>query len=53
MARLKHFESSIVYANTLYILDWDVENFEMNRDNCIGQTYVDIRIIYDDIQREI
>ena len=30
MAGLKYLESSIVYGNTLYILDWDVENIEMN-----------------------
>ena len=33
MAGLKYLESSIVYGNTLYIQDWDVENIEMNRDD--------------------
>ena len=33
MAGLKYLESSIVYGNTLYILDWDVENIKMNRDD--------------------
>ena len=36
MAGLKYLESSIVYGNTLYILDWDVENIEMNRDDLLG-----------------
>ena len=31
MAGLKYLESSIVYGNTLYILDWDVDNIEMSR----------------------
>ena len=31
MVGLKYLESSIVYGNTLYILDWDVDNIEMSR----------------------
>ena len=40
MAGLKYLESSIVYGNTLYMLDWDVENIE----NWIETTYDDIQI---------
>ena len=46
MAGLKYLESSIVYGNTLFKLDWDVENIQMNKESETSR-------ICDDMQIEI